>query len=610
MKTIRLLGLWVCLLGFAAQAQPVTLRDSLTQQLKTLPNDTNRVIALNELGFLYRQSKPEQTYRLAQQAYSLSRKLQYPPGEARALATMAAAFKFLGDYAKSLTLYNRARAVNQRINDIDRVAVILNNTADLYMQQGDWPKALATMRQCFAIYKTLQRPRASSESVYQTNLAECFYHLNQLDSAAIYLNRALPLAIANQEEIRTAVYYLLGDVALAQHKADTARRYYAQSISVALQLGTYSDLYEGYSRMAGLAEQTGQRANALRFAKLALTYAQRATYAKGILTSSQYLSTLYAGTNNTEALRYYRIAVAAKDSLYSQDKLKRLLSITFREKEQAQQTAAAVAAYQTKIRFSVLIGVLSVLAVLALILWVNNRQKQRANTVLQHKNGEVERALAQLKTAQVSLATKNAENELLLKEIHHRVKNNLEVVSSLLALQAAQVSDPSVQEAMLASQNRVHSMGIIHQKLYQGEQLATIEMRDYFINLSQSILSSFDAAGRIRVECVMPELVLDIDTAVSVGLITNELLTNAFKYAFVGRAGGTVTISLTERDDDNFLLQIGDDGIGKQSGQDAKGTGFGTQLVKLLSRQLDGLLTYENQNGTLVKLCFKKPALA
>ena len=234
--------------------------------------------------------------------------------------------------------------------------------------------------------------------------------------------------------------------------------------------------------------------------------------------------------------------------------------------------------------------------------------------VLKDKNDEIEKTVTQLKTTQVSLAARNAENELLLKEIHHRVKNNLEVVSSLLALQSAQIDDPSVQSAMLASQNRVHSMGIIHQKLYQGENLAAIEMRDYFINLSENILDSFNAEGHIKVECDMPKLVLDVDTAVSIGLITNELLTNSLKYAFHEKEKGAIKISLTEQDttantEGVYLLKISDDGIGKPVNEKAKGTGFGTQLVNLLTKQLDGKLTYEINNGTIVTLIFKKPAL-
>jgi two-component sensor histidine kinase len=165
---------------------------------------------------------------------------------------------------------------------------------------------------------------------------------------------------------------------------------------------------------------------------------------------------------------------------------------------------------------------------------------------------------------------------------------------------------------MLASQNRVHSMGIIHQKLYQGENLAAIEMRDYFINLSDNILDSFNAEGHIKVECDMPKLVLDVDTAISIGLITNELLTNSLKYAFKEKEKGAIKISLTEQDatantDGVYLLKISDNGIGKPANEEARGTGFGTQLVNFLTKQLDGKLTYEINNGTIVSLIFKKP---
>lgn len=597
-------------IGFSLPAVSGTLIDSLSRKLKTMPDDTNRVITLNTLSFEYRHSKPEQTYLLAQQAYKLSRTLNYLPGEARALASMAAAFKFLGDYAKSLKLYNESKEINARIKDFDRVAVIINNTADLYIQQEEWQKGLVSMRECFAVYNKVANPKFSSKSVYYTNLAECFYHLNQLDSATIYLTRALPIAMAGNEPILTAIYYLLGDVSLAQQHTGAAYSFYKKSIKTATEQESYSDLYEGYYRLVNVYQKTGNRDSTLYVAKLALAYAQKGTYINGILKSSQQLSALYQGQNDTESLRYYKVAVAAKDSLYSQDKVKRLLSIDFEEKEQIQQMEAANVAYQNRVSFTILIGILSVFAIIAFILFRNNQQKKKANRLLQDKNEEIEKNVAQLKAAQVLLAAKNTENELLLKEIHHRVKNNLEVVSSLLALQSDKISDPNVQEAMLANRNRVQSMGIIHQKLYQGDQLAAIEMRDYFINLSESILDSFDAGGHVRIECRMPELLLDIDTAISVGLLTNELLTNALKYAFVGRPSGTVSISLTRSDADLFLLQIADDGIGKHTDAPAQGTGFGTQLIELLTRQLDGVLTYETQHGTLVKLRFRKPVLA
>jgi two-component sensor histidine kinase len=200
------------------------------------------------------------------------------------------------------------------------------------------------------------------------------------------------------------------------------------------------------------------------------------------------------------------------------------------------------------------------------------------------------------------LAAKNAENELLLKEIHHRVKNNLEIVSSLLALQSAQIDDQGIKDAMQEGQNRVQSIGIVHQKLYQRDNLAAIEMKDYFLNLSESILDSFGAEDRVKIECAMEQLDVDIDTAVPLGLIVNELLTNTLKYAFPDGRKGKVQIRMNKSQSGMLHLEVSDDGVGKQGL--TQGTGFGTQLVSLLTRQLSGAMREEVNNGTTIYFDF------
>jgi len=203
------------------------------------------------------------------------------------------------------------------------------------------------------------------------------------------------------------------------------------------------------------------------------------------------------------------------------------------------------------------------------------------------------------------LAAKNKQNELLLKEIHHRVKNNLELVKSLISLQSAQLEDSETKDAMIASQNRVQSMGIIHQKLYQGDNLGSIEMKDYFLNLGEGILDTFNADDKVKIECAMDHLELDVDTAVPIGLIVNELLTNALKYAFPDDAKGNISISLSKSNPDVLTLKVSDNGIGKTKGLAPKGTGFGSQLVQLLTQQLNGEMNEDNQNGTSVLFHFK-----
>ena len=151
---------------------------------------------------------------------------------------------------------------------------------------------------------------------------------------------------------------------------------------------------------------------------------------------------------------------------------------------------------------------------------------------------------------------------------------------------------------MQEGQNRVHSIGIVHQKLYQGENLGAIEMKDYFVNLSESILDSFGAEGRVNIELAMEKLNVDIDTAVPLGLIVNELLTNTLKYAFPDNQNGSVRIKLEKQTGGILHLEVSDNGIGKSG--ITHGTGFGGQLISLLTRQLNGSMKEEINNGTRV----------
>jgi len=215
------------------------------------------------------------------------------------------------------------------------------------------------------------------------------------------------------------------------------------------------------------------------------------------------------------------------------------------------------------------------------------------------KNQQLQLLNEDLATTNHQLDQRNAQNELLLKEIHHRVKNNLDIVSSLLELQLHKTEDVAAQSAMKESQSRVRSMGILHQKLFRGHNLMAIEMKDYFRNLSENLLDAFNASDKVEVEYQMEPLELDVDTALPIGLIVNEVMTNALKYAFPENGGGKIHVSLNATNNDKeLLLSISDNGIGKDENSILKGTGFGTQLVTLLTRQLRGTMEEENTNGT------------
>ncbi|MBN2613448.1 MAG: sensor histidine kinase [Bacteroidales bacterium] len=198
------------------------------------------------------------------------------------------------------------------------------------------------------------------------------------------------------------------------------------------------------------------------------------------------------------------------------------------------------------------------------------------------------------------------EKEVLLKEIHHRVKNNLQLINSLLNLQAGSISDSETKTALIDSQNRVKSMALIHQLLYQSDLNTRVEISKYLEELMESLNHSYGFRDKhiqyvIRAEAIE----FDIDKAIPLGLITNELATNAIKYAFNDSTGGKIEISLNKTSENQYTLQVKDNGTGiPKKFNHEKSNSLGINLVKLLAKQLEGNVEFESNGGTTIKISF------
>ena len=200
------------------------------------------------------------------------------------------------------------------------------------------------------------------------------------------------------------------------------------------------------------------------------------------------------------------------------------------------------------------------------------------------------------------------EKEILLKEVHHRVKNNLQIISSILNLQTSFSSDPKVNEILKESQNRVKSMAYLHESLYQNKNFSFINFSDYLINLSKNLVHSYYfSAGSVDLKLNVDNLDLNLDQAIPCGLIVNELLTNAVKYAFpVVEKKNTITVSVSEINE-IVEIAVADNGVGLPKDFDVNKTNtLGLQLVSTLTEQLDGKLEVKSDNGAIFKINFKK----
>ena len=449
-----------------------------------------------------------------------------------------------------------AIAIQTQLNVPEDLAITYRRkSANLLFIEGETEHALRVINQAIDIYDEMGETGLLYMACinwrgnilkYLDRFEEALddYYSNLEKSEEMGLTRYSLVSLAN-----------IGHVYTMREQYEKAIPYTLQAIEIMERTGNTKNLWENYMHVANSYEKLGQFEEALIYQKL-----HAEAYADFLRSSTQRLESELLVKYETE---------------------KKQETISRQEAQLAQQRKVQI----------LYISIAGILIVSLLGMFISRRSIRKKRKALQILN--------------LKLDAKNRQNELLMKEIHHRVKNNLELVKSLIALQCAQMEDSASKDAMIESQNRVQSMGIIHQKLYQGENLGSIEMKDYFINLSEGILDAFDAEKKVKIECAMDNLELDIDTAVPIGLIVNELLTNSLKYAFSERAQGRVQISLSQPDSGILTLTVSDNGVGKVKGQQPRGTGFGSQLVDLLTRQLNGEMTEIAEAGTSTRFKFR-----
>jgi two-component sensor histidine kinase len=474
-------------------------------------------------------------------------KLEDDAGLGSAYRTLGVLYRVMEDFEKSITYTNKAIPLLEKTENYSAIAIAQFNLIIGYGELGEFEKAYQAADYCLEIVST-----KAPEEVYVPMRAysyrgEVYVKANDYNKALKDYLAAWESCKAQIGEERCATYRTeIGQIYLLQGKYKKALGHLVSGINA------YADKEQG-----GLIQP---------YLDIAACYTAIGDFKNALL----YKDKAYA---NSERMLEERIESMKSEMAIKYDTDK---------KDDALISQAALIEQKNKTQ-TLIVAISSLLFVFLMSLLYFFNKNKKATKIIR---------------------AKNAENELLLKEIHHRVKNNLEMVKSLIALQSAQIEDPATKDAMIASQNRVQSMGIIHQKLYQGNNLGSIEMRDYFINLGEGILDTFDAEEKVKIECAMDDLDLDMDTAVPIGLIVNELLTNALKYAFPENEQGTIHISLEKTADNYLKLRVNDNGVGKTEGLAPKGTGFGTQLVELLTQQLNGKMKEHTDKGTHIEFNF------
>lgn len=305
--------------------------------------------------------------------------------------------------------------------------------------------------------------------------------------------------------------------------------------------------------------------------------------------------------NYLNALREFKLTRIAYDSIYNLRKTNQFAELQIQyetetkdkniellvQKDKVQQAILRQSAIMKKVTLA---GILVMLVITGLV-YGQYRNKQRINKVINEKNLALEQLVK--------------DKEWLVKEIHHRVKNNFHIVASLLEIQSSYLKNKEALSAIKESQHRIHSMSIIHQKLYQSETMSTIHMPEYIYELVEYLRESYSIRENVGFSLQIENIELNHGSAITLGLILNEAITNAIKYAFAKTEDGKISISLTHISDSQLLLSIADNGRGLPANFESKiGASMGMELLQGLTDDLGGSFSIETNEGTHIKVIF------
>lgn len=503
-----------------------------------------------------------------------------------------------------------ARVDSPTVSTIESASYIYQSLAQVYFQRGELEEALACARNVLQLaYRSESAPNISAGYAH---VASALRRMDQEEHAAACLDSALQfvdtntwrgrLEYARVSHTMAGLYYGMGALEAAlPHAAACAHifrpddRDYEKNTAIG-------------ETMLGFIQAELMHPDAEK----TLLSAHKVLRGSGAYNELESVGTnlmqLYIKQGRaTEAIGWYDSCVVYRDTLYAASQMAAVADA--RTKFETEQTEQSLENAEEQLAMTELLArerqqrvwmmgiglaVALLLGFLALRAYIG---KRKANRLLEEQKQ--------------AIAAQNEEKAILLKEIHHRVKNNLQVVSSLLQLQSDELSDEAALAAVQVGRARVKSIAMIHEKLYQNEALSRVDFQDYLEQLVQSIADAFESGTPVERSIDAGNVMLDIDTAIPLGLILNELISNAYKYGLKESAAAKLQVKLSKNSSGAYELEVADNGSGVPAGVDLRHVrSLGMQLVDGLTRQLKGTWEYAYRDGAVFSITFQEKAMA
>lgn len=615
--------------------------DSLLARLKTDKNDTNKVKDLYRLCNEYRLTGDYETgLTYGKQAVSLAESLKFKRGVASAYNNMGIIYMFQSDFVEAMKCYETSLTIYKEAGNNDGIAKAYGNMSGIYMYLGNYPEALKIN---FAALKLQEEVKDTSGIASRhSNIGQLYLYQKKYREALNYFNTALKLYTSvNDKEGMAIALNNAGIAYMNQGNNQEALKNYQEASVIYKEmenkygmatsfnnigiiydrLGNYPEAIESYLAALNINEKDGNEDitasslinlgviyTRLHKSKDARMYLMKALQLSRETDNLQTMSSAYSNLGILDssvgdykgAYRNYQKAIIYRDSLNNEETKQKTLQSSmqyeFDKKEAATKAENDKVVLKLegenelqkqKQRFMVIFIVVFALLMLVLLFFAKRAYDNKK------KYSEV-------------LSKENEHKELLLREVHHRVNNSLQMISSLLSIQADTTENEEIREYLLKSENRIHAMSTMHHLLHLGNSKLEVDISAYLGEIVKFYSRVLETKPGIRLQVGIPSVNFHTKTALPLALLMNELLTNSIKYAFPDNKG-TITISLAKTTGNKWIFKLSDDGIGYNEGDvGGKGTSLGLSLVKLMSRQMGGTFKTDSQNGTSFELTFSE----
>jgi len=617
--------------------------DSLFQVLRTSKQDSNKVLLLYNLSREFFNSDIDRAEKYSNRALFLSERLGYKKGIAMSYNNLGIINYYKAIYNVALTYHDRSLEIMSEIGNRKGMAGSFNNKGAVYTQQGEFALAIEQYLNSIRILEEVNDQEGVGKSY--NNIGLVYYLQGNYDQAEDYYSKALEIlkplknhsvisdimnnlgiisfekgeyeesleyhfksldgrAGTNNQRGMATSYTNIGDVYAAKEVVDKAMEYQKKALEIQEELGDKKGMLSSIQGLARVQSLSGNSDQALKYMEDVISISSEIGAKKELRDAYNEISEIYIRKGDyKKALSFKNRYAQMKDTLFSEQTQEIATNLETKFENEKKTKEIEILQRENEIqelqlgRNRILIISFTISLVLALVSVVlyarTNRDRKKAFSLLQKQNESIKK--------------QKEEKEVLLKEIHHRVKNNLQVINSLIRLQCAYTDDQVALDLFDECQNRIISMALIHEKMYESHDLSNVNIQEYIAELSQNLLRSYRLHKNVELDIDVSVKTLTLDTLIPLGLLLNELISNSLKHAFLDdKEDGVITVKL-DRDSSSgkFVLEIGDNGIGLPNDFTFNSAlTLGIELVVTLSSQLDGTIERIEKPGSHFRIEF------